>query len=68
MLAAETLLRTVLLRTVQTIVPAVSDLTLPDLGDPTGWILHGLITADEGRRAFGIIQAQLAGPASRFPA
>lgn len=48
-----------LLRVVQVIVPAVERLTLPDLGDPATWVIHGLITTEEGRRAIGVLQQQL---------
>lgn len=48
-----------LLRVVQVIVPAVERLTLPDLGDPSTWVIHGLITRDEGRRAIAILRSQL---------
>jgi hypothetical protein len=45
-----------LLRVVQVIAPAVERLTLPDLGDPATWVIHGLITPEEGRRAFVVLQ------------
>jgi len=52
----------ILLRRVQAILPTVEALTLPDLGEPATWQVHGLITVDEGRRALQILRDQLTGP------
>lgn len=54
MLAADTLLRAV-----QLIVPTVEGITIPDLGDPSTWVIHGLVTKGEGLRALGVIADQI---------
>ncbi len=59
MLAADTLLRAV-----QAIVPSVEGISIPDLGDSSTWVIHGLITKSEGLRALGVIRDQIAGSPS----